>query len=176
MIPVSHVPAICWMLNLLMNKKETLILGVGNPLRRDDGIGPEVIRRLTSGIHTYNLPAGTDLIDGGTDGLGLIEYLKEYKKVFLIDAVDMGLPPGTVKIFTPAEAVLNICTDSLSTHGFGIAELIKFSKELDINPELFIIGIQPENISIGEGLSESIEPRIKMIMELIISSCNPSRS
>jgi hydrogenase maturation protease len=90
------------------NKKETLILGVGNPLRRDDGIGPEVIRLLTEEKtkknRMYELPYDVDLLDGGTDGLGLIEYLKEYKKVIIIDAVEMKLAPGTVKVFTPEEA------------------------------------------------------------------------
>lgn len=153
------------------NKKETLILGVGNPLRRDDGIGPEVIRLFEENRakknNSYGLPADIDLVDGGTDGLGLIEYLKDYKKVIIIDAVEMKLPPGTIKVFTPEEAVIGINTDSLSTHGFGIAELIKLAKELDINPELIIVGVQPEDISYGEKLSTVVESKFYELIETI---------
>lgn len=151
-----------------INKKETLILGVGNPLRRDDGIGPKVIRLLSENRNSNKLPSGTDMIDGGTDGLGLIEYLKNYEKVVIIDAVEMGLAPGTIKVFTPEEAVISINTDSLSTHGFGIAELIKLAKELDINPELIVVGIQPEDVSYGEGLSDTVEATVDGVIEKVI--------
>jgi hydrogenase maturation protease len=152
------------------NKKETLILGVGNPLRRDDGIGPEVIRLMIENRKTYNLPYGIDFLDGGTDGLGLIEYLKEYNKVIILDAVEMKLTPGTIKVFTPEEAILNINTDALSTHGFGIAELIKLAKQLDINPELIIVGVQPEDVSYGEELSFSVNSKTDTIVDIILKS------
>ncbi|MCK5153943.1 MAG: hydrogenase maturation protease [Spirochaetales bacterium] len=146
---------------------------MGNPLRRDDGIGPEVIRLLTKDRtkknSTYKLSSDIDLIDGGTDGLGLIEYLKDYKKVIIIDAVEMKLKPGTIKVFTPEEAVIKINSDALSTHGFGIAELIKLAKGLDINPELIIVGVQPEDISYGEGLSDSIEPVLNKLIKVILN-------
>ena len=156
------------------NKKETLILGVGNPLRRDDGIGPEIIRLLSENRakknSRYKLAADVDLIDGGTDGLGLIEYLKDYKKVVIIDAVEMKLPPGTIKVFTQEEAIIKIGTDSLSTHGFGIAELIKLAKELDINPELIIVGVQPEDVSYGEELSDTVNSIINFVINKVIEA------
>ncbi len=143
---------------------------MGNPLRRDDGIGPKIIQLLEENRNSYNLSSKADLLDGGTDGLGLIEYLKEYKKVIIIDAVDMKLEPGTIKIFTPLEAVLNIKSDALSTHGFGIAELIKLAKELNINPELIIVGVQPEDVSYGEGLSKIINSKLNEIIETLLST------
>jgi len=150
-----------------MNKKETLILGVGNPLRRDDGVGPEIIDLLFKGVNTPYLPPSVTIMDGGTDGLGLIEYFKEYKKVILIDAILMGMPPGTVKVFKPDDALFHICGDSLSTHGFGIPELIKFAKELNVLPNLTIIGIQAENIEYGKGLSEPVKDNIDDIINII---------
>ncbi len=150
-----------------MNKKETLILGVGNPLRGDDGVGPEVIRLLKENRDSYKLAADIDLLDGGTDGLGLIEYFREYRKVILIDAVLMGMPPGTVKVFKPEDALFHICNDSLSTHGFGISELVKFAKELELLPELSIVGIQAENTDYGEGLSESVKCNMEKVVTVI---------
>ncbi len=148
-----------------MNKRKILILGVGNPLRRDDGIGPEIIRLLSEKREPVN--PGYDLVDGGTDGLGLIEYFRMYKKVILIDAVEMGLAPGTVKAFTPDEALFHINTDSLSTHGFGIPELIKLARELDVMPRLTIVGIQPEDTQFGEGLSHSVQSAIEKTLGII---------
>ncbi|MCK5201195.1 MAG: hydrogenase maturation protease [Spirochaetales bacterium] len=152
------------------NKKETLILGVGNPLRRDDGIGPAVIQLLEKKRSSYEIPSNVELIDGGTDGLGLIEYLKDYKKVIIIDAVESGVAPGTIKVFTPEEAVLNINSDSLSTHGFGIAELIKLAKELDINPKLVIVGVQPGDVSYGEGLSDILSLKMEEAAKVVVST------
>ncbi len=150
-----------------MNKKETLILGVGNPLRGDDGVGPEIINLLIKRNNTHPLPPSVTMVDGGTDGLGLIEYFREYKKVILIDAVLMGMPPGTVKVFNPDDAFFHIGGDSLSTHGFGISELIKFAKELDILPKLSIIGIQAENTDYGAGLSESVKCNMEKVISVI---------
>lgn len=150
-------------------KKEIIVIGVGNPLRRDDGVGPEVIRLLSENRERYNLSPDTDLVDGGTDGLGLIEYLKNYKKVIIIDAVEMKLTPGTIKVFTPVEAVMNINSDALSTHGFGIAELIKLAKELDISPELIIVGVQPEDVGYGEKLTAPVSSVRDNLIKLVLN-------
>jgi hydrogenase maturation protease len=150
-----------------MSNAAILILGVGNPLRRDDGVGPAVIRRLSEQRERKGIPPGTDIIDGGTDGLGLIEYFRKYKKVILVDAVEMGMPPGSIKIFTPEEALFHSGTDSLSTHGFGIPELINLARELDILPELTIIGVQPETTQYGMELSKSVLSSVKKVCRLI---------
>lgn len=153
------------------NDMKILILGVGNPLRRDDGAGPAAVQRLKE-LKAAGSPAlySCSIIDGGTDGLGLIEYLKEFKKVFLIDAVNMGLTPGAVKQFTPEDALIKIRTDSLSTHGFGISELITLSRELGILPEITIIGVQPVDTGYGEDLSPEIESAIEVICNKIIET------
>ncbi|MBU0581177.1 MAG: hydrogenase maturation protease [Candidatus Margulisbacteria bacterium] len=144
-----------------MNKK-VLVLGVGNALRRDDGVGPEVIKFLQD-----EKSDKTDFLDGGTDGLSLLDVLKEYKKAILIDAVDMKMVPGEVRIFTPEEAKLKIKTESLSTHGIGLAEVIGLMQQLEIKTELKIIGVQPENIDFGEGLSETVLSKLPEIIKIV---------
>ncbi len=145
-----------------------LVLGVGNPLRRDDGIGPAVIRKLSERKEESCILSDTDIVDGGTDGLGLIEYFKKYKRVILVDAVEMGKPSGSIKIFTPDEAVFYGGTDSLSTHGFGIPELINLARKLDILPELTVIGIQPETTQYGMELSRAVSSCIEKVCRLIV--------
>ncbi|RKX92256.1 MAG: hypothetical protein DRP59_05895 [Spirochaetes bacterium] len=157
-----------------MNDFEDLILGVGNPLRRDDGIGITVVKKLQELKKAGTSPLSrVVIIDGGTDGLGLMEFLKVYKNVILIDAVEMGLPPGTVKQFTPNEAVFKIKEDSLSTHGFGIAELITLSRELGIIPGITIIGVQPEDSGYGEGLSPAVNQAVDLVCKKVLTLVLP---
>lgn len=139
-----------------------LVLGVGNIIRKDDGIGPKVIEELKKQGRL-----NVDLVDGGTDGLALLDLIADYDKAIIIDAIDMRLAPGTIKQFSPADAKINITHDALSTHGFGLAEVIKFMEELNITTELTIIGVQPEDITFGEGLTEKIQPALGEILNII---------
>jgi len=147
----------------ILPAKKTLILGVGNPFRRDDGIGPAVIQRLQA----ENCLEGIDLLDGGTDGFSLLEYIKGYKHVLVIDAVDMGMTPGEMRMFSPDEAKLTIQTDALSTHGFGLAEVLGLMETLGIENNLQIIGIQVKDMRLGEGMSPEVSAKIEDILELI---------
>ncbi len=81
----------------------------------------------------------------------------------------MDMATGSIRAFTP---VISIGTDSLSTHGFGIAEVLKLAKQLDINSEIVIIGIQPEETGHGEGLSESVKSSIDSVINKVIESLN----
>ena len=143
--------------------KKILILGVGNPFRRDDGIGPAIIRRLQSDNNLQQV----DLLDGGIDGLALLDDIKLYEKVLIIDAVDMGLNPGEMRIFSPSEAKLTIRTDALSTHGFGLAEMLAFMETLGITTDVRILGIQAKDIGFGEDMTPEIHSQLEAIIETI---------
>jgi hydrogenase maturation protease len=147
-----------------MNKKKgVLLLGIGNMFRRDDGVGIVVINACRNKV-----PEFVDVLDGGTDGLSLIEYIKNYPKVIIVDAVDIGKKPGDFMAFLPEEVKLKIKADSLSTHGFGLADVIQLVKKLNIKTDLTIIGIQPKDIAFGEGLSEEINIKLNEINEFVL--------
>jgi hydrogenase maturation protease len=163
----NHRPVEKWgdfyaLFRIIAMKPKILVIGVGNPLRSDDGIGPAIIKIL----QTEN-NQDFALVDGGTDGLALLDQLAEYEKAIIIDAVEMLETPGVVKSFTPAEAKIKIKSDVLSTHGFGLAEMLKLVDELNIKTKIKIIGIQPQNIDFGEGLSDKIKNQISQILKLI---------
>lgn len=151
-----------------MKKKNVLVLGVGNLLRRDDGFGPVVIEQLQK-----NPASGVDYLDGGVDGLALLDIMQPYQNVILIDAVEMNEKPGTVRLFTPQDAVIKIKRDTLSTHGFGLAEVLKLMEQLGMDTPIQIIGVQPQDLSFGEGLSDSVNDRMNEVIQLIggILSC-----
>ena len=146
-----------------MGKSSTLVLGVGNPFRRDDGVGPAVIARL----QTENSLDGVDLLDGGTDGFALMDYMHGYEKVLIVDAVNMNAAPGEIRMFSTQEAILSITSDALSTHGFGVAEVIALMEKMDIQVNMQILGIQAKDVTFGEGLSPEIEARMNDILELV---------
>jgi hydrogenase maturation protease len=142
---------------------KNLILGVGNPFRRDDGIGPAVIQRCQAEDDFE----GVDLLDGGTDGFSLLEYIKAYENVLVVDAVEMGMTPGEIRLFSPAEAKLTLQSEALSTHGFGLAEVIGLMETLGIQNNLRIIGIQAKDISFGEAISPEVAGKMDEILEMI---------
>jgi len=151
-----------------MIRSKTIVIGVGNPLRRDDGIGSAVIQKLLS-LKTENSKLkDVDLLDGGTDGLSLLNSIEEYSRAIIVDAVIMGVVPGTIKIFTPSEAIINVQFDALSTHGFGLAEMLKLAMQLQIETEIIVVGVQPLDIDFGHGLSEAISAMIPDLIKIIL--------
>ncbi len=134
----------------------TLILGLGNSLRGDDGVGPAVIEKLRN--HP-DLPPNVDLVDGGTAGLETAVYLQNRQKVIIIDAADVGCPPGTWRRFTLAEAQLLMGAAQMrgTLHTVGLAEALALAEALDIMPEtLIIFGVQPEHVDWELGLSTAV--------------------
>jgi len=140
-----------------------LIVGVGNPFRGDDGIGPYVIATL------MEQPCeGVTLIDGGTDAMTLIDTIKDQSgPVIIVDAVDMKRAPGTIEVFKPEQAKVNLAGDAMSTHGFGLAEMLKLLETLEIAADITIVGMQPADISFREGFSEPVEAKIDELVQTI---------
>jgi len=148
--------------------KGTIIIGVGNILRQDDGIGPRIVEHLDS----IDLNGKATLVDGGVDALALIDYIKDYRNAIIIDAVNMGLDPGEIRVFTPDEAVLNTRWDSLSTHGFGLAEVLNLVRELGVETNLKIVGVQPKETAFGEYLSKEVSKQIDGIIRVVMEIIN----
>ncbi len=145
--------------------KHVLILGLGNPLLGDEGIGMRVVEDLKG----LELPDGVTVVEGGTAGLGLIGLMEGYQRVIIVDAADMGHPPGRVVRFTPLEAQFKTAEAPLSLHQIGLGEVLALAEALEVAPaELVIIGIQPSRIEGGVGLSPEVEGAIPQIIRIIL--------
>ena len=145
--------------------RRTLILGLGNPLLGDEGIGVWVVEELKE----LDLPAGVELADGGTAGLGLIGLMEGYQRVIIVDAADMGRPPGHVVRFTPSEVQFKTAEAPLSLHQIGLGEALVVAEALEMAPaELIIIGIQPGRIEAGVGLSPEVEGAIPQAIRIVL--------
>ncbi len=145
----------------------TLILGVGNMLQKDDGIGVFVVNHLLeSGIE---LPEGVDIVDGGTAGLDLIPIMYDYERIIIVDALKVNDAPGSVYRFTPEHLLSS--TSQISLHEIGISEILKMLKIQGANPEVEIIGIVPEDIeTLDISISPAVEESVPKVMDLILES------
>ncbi|TGE31106.1 hydrogenase maturation protease [Desulfosporosinus sp. Sb-LF] len=153
-----------------MRTGQILVVGCGNLLFGDDGFGPGVIECLKA---KYQLPDGVEVIDAGTSaGDLLLDALlgeRGPKQVILIDAIDLGLKPGTVKEIDLEEIPLNK-RDDFSVHQFPSLDILKKlrdSKSVDVR----FLGCQVESIpeEICQGLSDSVAHAVLITAEAVVS-------
>jgi hydrogenase maturation protease len=151
--------------------KQVLILGLGNPLLGDEGIGVRVVEELKG----LELPDGVTVVEGGTAGLGLIALMEGYQRVIIVDAANMDQPPGHVARFTPLEAQFQAAEAPLSLHQIGLREALALAEALEVTPaELVIVGIQPNRVEMGTGLSPEVEKAIPQIIRTILDEFDTS--
>jgi hydrogenase maturation protease len=145
--------------------RPTLILCLGNPLLGDEGIGVRVAEELKG----LELPGGVSVVEGGTAGLRLIGWMEGYQRVIIVDAADMGRPPGHVVRFTPSEVHFKTAEAPLSLHQIGLVEALALAEALEVAPgELVIIGVQPGRVEMSGELSPEMEGAIPQIIRMIL--------
>lgn len=163
MTRASHVPRTIlmspWCDFLLFMKKKFAVIGIGNPLRKDDGIGIILLQRIRQ--YKKNLPGIIDYIDGGTGGLNLLHVLARYDFALLIDAVDFKGRPGDSRFVSLEELRNQKRPVSFSTHETDFLNVIRLSEGLDELPqEVFVFAVQPKDVSFGPTLSEEIVQKL----------------
>jgi hydrogenase maturation protease len=131
---------------------DVLVLGLGNLLLRDDGLG----LRLLEALAAEGLPA--EFLDGGTQGLALLSHLAGRRTLIILDAVALGAPPGTVHVLQGDSISAH---HAVIAHGSNALELLAAARLIgDLPPSVTIFGIEPECISTGIGLSPAVEAAI----------------
>lgn len=142
-----------------------LVLGIGNILLRDEGVGVRVIERMRE----MPVPEDVELVDGGTAGADLLEVLAERRKVIVIDAVQAECEPGTVLRFT-ADELVRPDGVGMSLHEVGLGEALIMTEQLGCKPEdVVVFGITPKNIESGLELSEEIAESVPKVIELVLA-------
>jgi hydrogenase maturation protease len=145
---------------------KTAILGIGNILLRDEGVGVHAVRALQE---RYTFPEDVELIDGGTMGLDLLPFIEDKDRLLIIDAVNFkDTPPGTVRIIEGKDIKAFLDT-KLSVHQIGLPDML-FSASLKgtIPPEMCLVGIQPDTIEVGLQMSEKLNERFETLINAIL--------
>ena len=137
-----------------MSGSGLLVLGIGNVLLGDEGVGVHVVRALGDDIGP--LPAGTQLVDGGTLGIELLPLVEDADALVLVDAVALGAPAGTVLCIV-GDAIEATLSRHVSPHQVGSADLIAVARLMGVLPErVALVGIQSEFIGFNLQLSNAV--------------------
>lgn len=143
----------------------TIVLGLGNALRGDDGVGPAVIEWLDR----HELPPEVETIDGGTSGLDIVSILMGRERAIVIDAANVGVEPGRWVRFTPDVAQLKENATTLSLHSAGFAEALALGAALNVLPPTIIIyGVQPQRLDWTAQLSEVVQAAVAEVGQAIL--------
>lgn len=150
----------------------TLVLGVGNLLRRDEGVGVHAARQLAAG----EVPRGVEVLDGGTLGLELLAYLEGVERLLVIDCVETGAEPGAIFRFNPRSLPDWERQCRLSFHQVGILEALEAARLLGYTPEVTVFGVQPASLDWGMEPSPEVAAAIPRLLELIRQELAPTRA
>lgn len=143
-----------------------LVLGLGNVLCTDDGLGVRVLSRLERG---YIAPPGVRLLDGGTLGLSLLSELEKAPVVILIDAIQTEDPPGSLVRLEGAD-VVSATRERLSPHQIGVADLMDAMRlRQSTPPRMVLLGVVPESIELGVGCSPAVDAALPRLVERVVA-------
>jgi hydrogenase maturation protease len=149
--------------------KKVLILGIGNWLMGDEGVGVHFAQMMEK----ENLPPGVDVLDGGTGGFHLAPYFDEYPVIVMIDAtLDNKNPPGTIRLIEPKFSI--DFPKAMSTHDIGLKDLIDSMTLVGNLPKIFLFvvtikSLQLQQITLSKKI-ESILPALKDKVFRLLSS------
>jgi hydrogenase maturation protease len=141
-----------------------LILGVGNLIMSDEGIGVHVANRMLE----MELPPNVHVVEGGTDGFGLMNVIQEADRMILIDAVKGGGEPGSIYRFDIEDCPADANIFKTSVHQISILEVITLSGLIGSTPKTTIIGVEPKSLEMGMELSPEIEAKIPRVIRMAL--------
>lgn len=145
-----------------------LLLGIGNLLWADEGFGVRVVEHLQK---HYRFPDNVQVVDGGTQGVYLIEHVQAADVLVVFDAVDYGLPPATMKRVENDEVPNFLGAKKMSLHQTGFQEVLALAQMLGQYPRhLLLIGVQPEELEdYGGSLRASVKAQIQPAIDMALA-------
>lgn len=145
---------------------DLLVLGLGNVLCGDDGLGPTAVAHLE---HSWRAAEGCRVEDGGTLGLALFPLLADARRVILVDAVRADAPPGAPVRLSGAE-IEPAVRERLSVHQVGVADIVDALRLRDAMPEeLVLLGAVPASLGLGLGLSPPVAAALPALLDAILA-------
>lgn len=143
------------------------ILGVGNVLTSDDGLGPTIVKILES---KYRFPPQVEVIDVGTPGLNFTPYMANAGSVIVIDAVRANEAPGSVQVWRNEELLSAPPVARTNPHEPGLREALMATELTDSSPgEVILIGVVPQSVEAGTRLTPVVDAVIGEVETLVIA-------
>lgn len=148
--------------------ERTMILGVGNLLLRDEGIGVHAAVNLQG----FSLPDNIEVIEGGTDGFKLFHLIMEADRLIVVDCVKGGDEPASIYRFDIDDFDHFPDIYKTSVHQVSITEVINLSGTMRTPPKTTIIGVEPDEISMSMELSPKVEAKLPKVLEIILETAD----
>lgn len=143
--------------------KDTVVIGIGNPDRGDDGAGRAVARRLRG-----TLPRGVELLEHDGEATSLLACIEGKEAVYLVDACVSGAAPGTVRRFDASAEPLPREAFDLSSHGLGLAAAVELGRTLGQLPGRCVVyAVEAASFDFGESLSPAVEAAIAEVAKRV---------
>ena len=149
----------------------TLVIGVGNPLARDEGVGVRAVERLRA----CTLPAGVRVLDAGTDLLAVLPQMSRADRVVLVDAVRAGGEPGTIYRVTLEDLLAKAKAEPRwrLAHDLSVVSAIRLAEATGTSlPPTVLIGVEPGEVALGEGLTPPVEAALDPLIEKVLAEVN----
>lgn len=158
----------------------TLLIGLGNPLMGDDGVGLAALECLRS---DWELPPEVELVDGGTWGMNLLPLLEDADRVVLLDAIQAGTAPGTL-VELEGDSVPRTLSHKLSPHQIDLREVLAVAMLRGTVPRTLVaLGIEPADVEMGTSLSGPVGKAVPLLVSHVVARleslghvCTPRRS
>lgn len=148
-------------------KKPIVVLGLGNPLMADEGIGVDLVARFAQEAARY---PSIDFVDAGTGSMSVLHLIEGRRKAVFVDCAYMDEAPGTIRRFRPEEVRSTKVLAHQSLHEADLLRILALAEQLGQAPEqITIFGIQPQVVEVRQGLSEVLRDRIDQYLEMIRS-------
>ena len=139
------------------------VIGLGNSLRRDDGIGVNILESLLSNYRRGKI----DYLDFSIASFDIIHHLQNYYLALIIDGINTDLPAGQLKIFALEEASFTEKNTAISSHELNLKDIFKLTLKLGIKTKIYVAGIQVADVSFGQGVSDPLKEKIEEITKEI---------
>jgi hydrogenase maturation protease len=144
--------------------KKIAVIGVGNILMKDEGVGVHSLKKL----ETLKLPNNVELYEGGTRILDILPSLEGVDLIIIIDAVKSSKKPGTVNLFEVELSKNGNSKEIISLHEMDLISSIKFAKQIyDLPGKIIIIGIEPKEVDVGIEMTEEVTEAIPEVIEKV---------
>lgn len=150
-----------------MSAPRVLVLGIGNVLWADEGFGVRVVEEFH---RNYQVPGCVRVLDGGTQGIYLVQYVRDADILVVFDAVDYGLEPGTLKVVEGDDVPKFLGVKKISLHQTGFQEVLAMAEMLGDYPErLILIGVQPVELDdYGGSLRPAVAAQVQPSIDIAI--------
>src|SRR6266545_1483600 len=148
-----------------INKRRTVVIGLGNPLMGDDGLGLAVLDELRTG---YAFPPDVELVDGGTWGMNLLPVIEDADELILIDAIDVGATPGAFVRLEHHRLPRYLAT-KISPHQVDLRDVLALAELRGTLPEeTLAIGLEPARVEFVNELSDVLRSRLDDLVALVV--------